>query len=87
MEAFTPATSVDETISRIRRCVWYSREAGNSLAVTFDMHALELRADPVFRYSPAAIDPVLLELLSAITYLFKSEDTTRLETVISQELR
>lgn len=48
---------------------------------------LELRADPVFCYPPAVIDPVLLELLSAINYLFMSEDTTRLETVISRELR
>jgi len=74
-------------MSRIRQSVRYSREAENSLRITFDMPVLELRADPVFCYSPAVIDPVLLELLSAINYLFMSEDTTRLETVISRELR
>jgi hypothetical protein len=81
----TPATPSEKTISRIRRCVWYTKSE-NSVSVTCDMASLELRADPVFLYSPEAIDPALLELLATISQILRSEDTMRLEILIKQEI-
>jgi hypothetical protein len=81
----TATTPADETISRIRRSVWYTKSE-NSVKITCDMDALELRTEPAFRYSPERIDPALLELLATITQILGSEDTFRLERLIKQEL-
>jgi hypothetical protein len=78
-------TLADETISRIRRSVWYTKSR-DSVKITCDMAALELRSEPLFTYSPERIDPALLELLATITQILASEDTERLEHIIKQEL-
>jgi hypothetical protein len=83
----TATTAVDETISRIRKTVWYSKaEPPGGLSITFDIHSLQRIAEPVFHYSTNAIDPALLELLSTVSYLLKSEDVVRLEALIHEEL-
>jgi hypothetical protein len=83
----TPATPEDETIFLIRRSAWYSKYEGGGFSITFDMHAINGIAEPVFRYSPDAIDPALFQLLTSLTYLLKSPDVARLEHVIREELR
>jgi hypothetical protein len=77
----------DEALSRIRRAVWFARDSDSQLSITFDTHALLQIADPPFRYAPDSIDPVLVELLAAATYLLQSADVSRLENLIREELR
>jgi hypothetical protein len=81
----TPESSGDAAIARIRRSVSYYT-ADDRIKINFDIGAL-FNADPPFRYSPSAIDPVLFELLAAIHYLLLSPDTAKLEAVVSAELR
>jgi hypothetical protein len=80
-----PESLTEKTISRIRRLVWYTK-SGDSVEITCNMPALELRADPIFHYNPDAIDPALLELMATITLISMSEDTSRLEQIIKNEL-
>ena len=80
----TAYDEIDKTLSKIRRSVWYSK-TDEGLSTTFDMHSFRRIVEPEFHYSPDAIDPALLELLSTIFYLFKSEDVLRLEETVRQE--
>lgn len=80
-------TQIEEMLSYVQRAVWYSRNKENSaFSVTFDMHALQLKAEPAFRYSPENIDPTLIEILSTIMYMTKSRDIIQLEETIEREL-
>lgn len=86
-----PANKRDayETLSRVRRVASYSFEGGVT-EIAFDEDALKnaLTDETVqFRYTPAAIDSVLLELLAAAHYLVVSDDTAKLEHVILEELK
>jgi hypothetical protein len=79
-----PQTPTETIISRIRRVARYTKSDKN-LAITVEMKALESGADLPFRYSPEAIDPIILELLAAIHFLLISPDTSRLEMAIRDE--
>lgn len=83
--ATTNKQNAYRTLSRISSIASYSVSGGittisiNISATTGD--------DPGFKYTPDAIDPVLLELLAAAHYLVISEDTIELERVIPEELK
>lgn len=86
-----PANKRDayEILSRVRQVATYSLEGGVT-TVTFNEDALKnaLTDETVqFRYTPDAIDCVLLELLAAAHYLAVSDDTAKLEQVILEELK
>lgn len=72
-------------LSRIRSVSSYSVNNGIT-TIAIDVSAATVD-DPPFKYTPTAIDPVLLELLAAAHYLVISEDTAKLEQMIVEEIK
>lgn len=72
-------------LSRIRSVASYSMKSG---VFTIAMNASATTSGHApFKYTPDAIDPVLLEMLAAAQYLVISEDTAKLEQVVLKELK
>jgi hypothetical protein len=74
---------IDKAIARIRKCAAY-RAIGDTCNLSFDIAAFGQK-EPPFRYTPEAIDPVLVEVLAAGHFLQLSPDIRRLEDDIRSE--
>jgi hypothetical protein len=74
----------DHILQRIRQCAIIKVTDGHC-SVGVNLAAIEGH-DPPLAYDPAALDPVLVELLSCAHFIIKSDDTRRLESIVAQEI-
>jgi hypothetical protein len=80
----TAKDEIDKTIARIRKCAVYSLVDDTA---TFGLNLAAFnQIEPPFRYTPEAVDPVLVEVLAAANFLQLSPDIGRLEDHIRKEL-
>ena len=72
-------------LNRIRSCVSLTGTSGGAATISVNFDAILGNARPI-EYDPAAIDPVLVELLAAVGFITNSPDVARLEEIITKEV-
>jgi hypothetical protein len=80
----TPVEENEIILAQISRSNSY-RFDGKGIAIDLFKHGIDSRSAEL-KYTPDAIDPVLVEVLSAARFLTESPDVARLEQIIADEL-
>jgi hypothetical protein len=83
----SPPESFEVLLSRLRRCLKFTKEGDTGVKITVDWAAFAGINSYDFKWAPNSIDSVLVELLCAAHFLSISPDIQALELAIHKEFK